>query len=197
MYERVRAARVSLFFTLLSQRGSKLTPARIIARRAGAVGWWRRYRNGMADHDCVLSHPHFMNEQTHDAFTSCRGEGNCPCPQSPKKLRRRFDQGHLGAAIKFRGLQGLRFGLDGTPSGLERGLSFNSSRVMTSSWQASSRRRILVVMRANSPCSESVRCRTSVVSLAASILRLISPWMNSGFSSRASTSWCPRPGPGF
>ena len=84
----------------------------------------------MADRDFVPSHPHFTNEQTQDALTFGKGEGLYPLFAVAKKLRRRFDQGQLGAAIRFRGLQ---FGLDGAPSGLERGLSFNSSRVMTSS----------------------------------------------------------------
>ena len=43
-------------------------------------------------------------------------------------------------------------------------------------------------MRASSPCSASVRPRAATVSSAAASLRLISRWMSSGLSIRASTS---------
>ena len=77
----------------------------------------------MADRDLVLSDPHLANDRANDPLTFGEGEGLCPFAQPPRKPFRRLGQRKPGATVKFRGLQGPEFRMDGTLPGMERDLS--------------------------------------------------------------------------
>ena len=89
-----------------------------VARRTGAAGGRRLYRNGMADGDRVLSHPHLANEQAYDTLTL--GKRHClrPFTHTPKESFHRRGQGKPRATVELRSLQRVQFRQDGTLSGL-------------------------------------------------------------------------------
>ena len=97
---------------------STLNRSGFVARRTGAAGGRRLYRNGMADGDRVLSHPHLANEQAYDTLTL--GERHClrPFAHTPKESFHRRGQGKPRATVELRSLQRVQFRQDGTLSGL-------------------------------------------------------------------------------